>query len=109
MRLQNKHINKTRFIYHLISNVRLQKSRDPNMLDKATLEKYLESDDKIFVARVRKYFGGKRSWCFQFKYSALGIDLIRKENARDLKAKYAEMGVVCEEEDLMEEKTNLFF
>jgi len=95
-------------IYHDYAKM-LQERRDPNMLDKATLEKYLESDDKVFVARVRKYFGGKRSWCFQFKYAALGIDLIRNESAYNLKAKYAEMGVVYEEEDLLEEKTNLFF
>ncbi|MFN8406974.1 MAG: BT4734/BF3469 family protein [Sphingobacteriaceae bacterium] len=90
-------------IYHDYAKT-LQERRDPNMLDKATLEKYLESDDKTFVARVRKYMGGKRSWCFQFKYAALGIDLIRNENAHDLKAKYAEMGVLCEEEDIPEKK-----
>jgi hypothetical protein len=86
-------------IYHDYAKT-LQERRDPNMLDKATLEKYLESDDKIFVARVRKYFGGKRAWCFQFKYNELSIDLIRNENASLLKAKYVEMGIEYEEEEV---------
>jgi hypothetical protein len=69
------------------------KQEAPNMLDKATLEKYLESDTKSFVGRIRRFFGGKQNRCFQFKYSELGIDLIKRESAYDLKAKYKEMGV----------------
>ncbi|TXI14316.1 MAG: hypothetical protein E6Q66_06770 [Pedobacter sp.] len=82
-------------IYHDYAKT-LQERKDPNMLDKATLEKYLESDTKSFVARVRQFFGGKQNRCFQFKYSALNIDLIRNENERLLKAKYEEMGVPFE-------------
>ncbi len=84
-------------IYHDYAKT-LQERRDPNMLDKATLEKYLESDIKSFVARVRRFFGGKQNRCFQFKYNELGIDLIRRESRHELKAKYAEMGMEYEEE-----------
>ncbi|TXI14830.1 MAG: hypothetical protein E6Q66_04745 [Pedobacter sp.] len=84
-------------IYHDYAKT-LQERRDPNMLDKATLEKYLESDTKSFVARVRRFFGGKQNRCFQFKYNELGIDLIRRESAHELRAKYKEMGMTFEEE-----------
>lgn len=69
----------------------LIRRRDPNVLDKSTLDKYLESDAKIFIAKVRKMFGGKYSWCYQFKYKELGIDLIREENDMSLREKYKEM------------------
>ena len=84
-------------IYHDYAKA-LQERRDPNMLDKATLEKYLESDTKSFIARIKKKFGGKYSWCIQFKYKELGIDLIRKESDHALKAKYAEMGIAFEDD-----------
>lgn len=97
-------------IYHDYAKA-LQERKDPNMLDKATLEKYLESDAKTFVARIRKHFGGKRAWCFQFKYNELGIDLIRNENTSLLKAKYAEMGIEYGEEEavLVPSKNDLYF
>lgn len=79
-------------IYHDYAKT-LQERKDPNMLDKATLEKYLESDTKSFVGRIRRFFGGKQNRCFQFKYSELGIDLIKRESAYELKAKYKEMGI----------------
>ena len=92
-------------IYHDYAKA-LQERRDPNMLDKSTLDKYLESDRKTFVARIKKSFGGKYSWCFQFKYPALGIDLIRYDDTSKLKAKHAEMGIDYLEEELLD--SNLF-
>lgn len=71
----------------------LQKRKDPNMLDKATLEKYLESDPKSFIARERRMFGGAQKWCFVFKYAELGVDLIKATSAAELKAKYKEMNI----------------
>ncbi len=71
----------------------LQKRKDPNMLDKATLEKYLESDPKSFIARERRMFGGAQKWCFVFKYAELGVDLIKANTPEELKSKYLEMNI----------------
>ena len=76
----------------------LQRRRDPNVLDKSTLEKYLESDTKIFIARTKKQIGGKYSWCFQFKYNELGIDLISIEDPIMRRRMQQEMGVENEPE-----------
>lgn len=76
----------------------LQKRKDPNMLDKATLEKYLESDTKSFIARERRMFGGAQKWCFVFKYAELSVDLIKANSTDELKAKYKEMQIEYVEE-----------
>lgn len=78
----------------------MHRRREVNVLDKSTLENYLMSDAKTFVARERKQFGGAYRWCLVFKYAELGIDLIRVDTGAefDLKMKYKEMGVDYDEE-----------
>lgn len=97
---ENKHFQlKNGYLYLRVQDIyqeyaeALQKRKDPNMLDKATLEKYLESDAKTFIARERKMFGGAQKWCFVFKYNELGVDLIRADNVEHLKQRYREMEV----------------
>lgn len=83
-------------IYQLYAEA-MQKRKDPNILDKSTLDSYLMSDAKTFVKRHRTYFGGHYRWALQFKYMELGIDLIKSDTVEGLKAKYREMGLPDDE------------
>lgn len=76
----------------------MQKRRDPGALDEATLKNYLEHDPNSFIRRERKMFGGAYRWCLVFKYTEIGIDLIRAENELALKTKYKEMGLEYDED-----------
>lgn len=75
----------------------MQKRRDPNILDKSTLDSYLMSDAKTFVKRHRIFFGGAYKWSLRFKYADLGVDLIREEDMEVLKRRYREMGLPDDE------------
>lgn len=79
-------------------NKALMDRRDPNILDKATLDNYLMSC-KGFVKRHKSFFGKTQRWSLQFKYSDIGIDLIKAESQSDLKLKYESMGLATEEID----------
>lgn len=92
------------FIYIYIQDVyhhyvkAMNDRREVNVLDRSTLENYLKSDTKSFVARKKVKMGAKYSWAMQFKYAPLEIDLIREVEERDMRAKYAEMGLVYDSE-----------
>ncbi|MGJ1296524.1 BT4734/BF3469 family protein [Sphingobacterium spiritivorum] len=92
-------------IYHLY-NKQMQERKEVNILDKPTLENYLQSDTVMFIAKKKMKIGKKYSWAMRFKYSELNIDLIRGDNETDLKQKYQEMGVAYEEDDSSKENFN---
>jgi hypothetical protein len=77
----------------------LIKRKDPNGLDKQTLNSYLENDTKSFVKRDKKFFGGSQKWCHIFHYAELGIDLIRADNQDELHRRYKEMRVEFKDDD----------
>lgn len=74
------------------------KRKDANVLDKPTLEKYLESDGDSFICKTKKSFSDGQKWCMIFHYNQLGIDLINEPDIIKARLKYAEMKV-----DYMEE------
>lgn len=78
----------------------MNERREVNVLDKSTLENYLKSDDRSFVARKKMKIGNKYSWAMQFKYEPLEIDLIRGVDEREIRTKMEAMGLQYEEEDL---------
>ena len=92
------------FIYIYVQDVyhhyvkAMNDRREVNILDKSTLENYLKSDTKSFVARKKKSIGQKYSWAMQFKYKELDIDLIRGTNENEIREKYAEMQMDYETE-----------
>ncbi|MDJ1500490.1 DUF927 domain-containing protein [Xanthocytophaga agilis] len=68
--------------------------RDPNVLAKSTLEDYLQLDPECFVKKLKKMFkDGSYSWCTQFVYNKININLIRMEDATERLRKYKEMGI----------------
>jgi len=85
-------------VYHLYAKA-MQERRDPNILDKSTLDSYLMSDAKTFVKRHRIFFGGAYKWSLRFKYAELGVDLIREEDVNRLKMRYREMGLPDDMDD----------
>lgn len=78
---------------------------DNNVLSKATLEQYLCSDAQRFVAKDKKSFpDGSYTHAIGFKYTLLGIDLIRHDDPQQRLLKRIEMG-----EELNDEDVNLYF
>lgn len=65
--------------------------REVNILDKPTLENYLKSDAKSFIAKTKKSIGNKYTWAMQFTYKELEIDLIRGVSESEIRQKYMEM------------------
>uniref|UniRef100_F4C446 VirE protein n=1 Tax=Sphingobacterium sp. (strain 21) TaxID=743722 RepID=F4C446_SPHS2 len=95
--LKNGYIDiRVQDVYQLYSET-LQRRKDPNILDKNTLDSYLMGDTKTFVKRHKPFFGGAQRWALQFRYLELGIDLIRADDSAELKSKYREMGLPTEE------------
>ena len=101
LRLQTVH---TLYVKEMIAQ------RDMTYLTKPTLEHYLQLDKNVFVDYRRKRFDdGSHTWCFVFRYTKLGIDLIKADDkyGHNLGPKYKEMGLefgnknapVDEEED----------
>jgi len=92
------------FIYIYIQDVyhhyvkAMNDRREMNILDKPTLENYLKSDTKAFVARVKKTIGQKYSWAYQFNYQALDIDLIRGVDENEIRQKYVSMNLEYKKE-----------
>ncbi|WP_285055167.1 BT4734/BF3469 family protein [Pedobacter ginsengisoli] len=82
----------------------MQKRRDPSGLDEATLRNYLENDPRSFINREKKFFGGSQRWCFVFKYTELGINLVRAANSEELRIKYAAMGLKYEDDEPVKAK-----
>lgn len=83
--------------------------KDPNVLPKETLESYLKSDSNRYVNTVKKSFGGQYTWCMQFRYNMLGIDLIREndDNVRD--QRYREMNVTTATADISKQNQDMPF
>ncbi|GGH28410.1 DUF927 domain-containing protein [Sphingobacterium alkalisoli] len=77
----------------------MNERREINILDKSTLENYLKSDARAFIARKKMKIGQKYSHAMQFKYAPLGIDLIRGVEEKDIRAKFSEMGLEYENEN----------
>lgn len=100
-------ILKNGYVYMRVSDVyqyyaeALIKRRDPNVLDKETLYKYLESDTKTFVAKKKKWFSGQGAqlWCLQFNYAELGINLIKGADEREVRRKYEAMNMKYVDEE----------
>ena len=91
------------FLYLRVQNVQglyeteMVARREINKLAKATLENYLVNDAERFVARKKKQFSdGSYTWCMQFHYAKLDINLIRGEGSA---LKLAEMGVDVNQTD----------
>lgn len=80
--------------------------REVNILDKPTLENYLKSDAKSFVAKKKMSIGQKYSGAMQFNYKELDIDIIRGESETLIKAKYQEMKMDYQKEDLLDSSDN---
>lgn len=88
---------------HPLYQKEMLERRDMNFLAKPTLEHYLTLDTNVFCGKEKKQFkDGSYTGCFKFKYSKLGIDLIRikKEQYETLEqynykvnSKYREMGI----------------
>jgi len=79
---------------HPLYQKELRNRNDPNILDKSTLEHYITMDKNKYIDKVRMRFDdGSNTWCQQFKYSELDIDLIRIVDEGEMKAKYKEMGM----------------
>lgn len=81
----------------------LKNRGDLNYLSKSTLEHYLQLDNTVYIGHERKRFSdGSNTHCYVFRYSKLGIDLIKIKNTgmsiaqadEELNRKYKEMGVV---------------
>jgi hypothetical protein len=105
--LEDKHfILKNGYLYIRVGDIyqtyaeELIKRRDPNVLDKETLYKYLESDTKTFVNKKKKWFSGQgqQLWCHAFKYSELNINLIKGNDQEELRRKYKAMNMNFEDE-----------
>lgn len=74
---------------------------DANVLSKSTLDQYLTSDAQRFFARDRKQFSdGSCSHCIGFKYTQLGIDLIKIDDPTERLRKRLEMGERLSDEDI---------
>lgn len=102
-RLQNGYIDiRVQDVYQHYAET-MMKRRDPNILDKSTLDSYLMSDTKSFVKRHKPFFGGTQKWCLQFKYIELEIDLIIAGTPEELKSKYEGMGLEFKNEEKEEE------
>lgn len=82
----------------------MHKRRDPNVLDKSTLDSYLMSDTKTFVKRHRVSFGCTYKWAMRFRYAELGIDLIIADSVEGLKARYRAMNMDDKELDAAENR-----
>lgn len=78
-------------IYQLYAEA-MHRRRDPNVLDKSTLENYLQSD-AAYIGKKKSSFGGKYTWSFQFKYADIGVDLLRGADENELKEKMFRMGI----------------
>ena len=79
---------------HPLYQKELRSRNDPNVLDKSTLEHYLCMDTVKYVDKVRMRFtDGSNTQAYRFKYSELGIDLIKIQDVEELKAKFREMGL----------------
>jgi hypothetical protein len=78
----------------------MRQRNDPNVLQKSTLEHYLELDKSKYVGRQKKAFkNGSYTWCMVFNYKALDIGLMRfspADTAEVIKSRYQEMGVEYE-------------
>ena len=83
-------------IYQLYAEA-MHRRRDPNVLDKSTLENYLQSD-AAYIGKKKSSFGGKYTWSFQFKYADIGVDLLRGADENELKEKMFRMGIKWETE-----------
>lgn len=78
-------------IYQLYAEA-MHRRRDPNVLDKSTLENYLQSD-AAYLGKKKSSFGGKYTWSFQFKYADIGVDLLRGADENELREKMTKMGI----------------
>jgi hypothetical protein len=77
----------------------LRQRNDPNVLQKTTLENYLESDPNKYINKKKKVFSnGTYTWGMVFNYSKLGINLIRATSAEDAIYKNSQMGINIPEE-----------
>lgn len=96
-KLDNGQINiRIQDIYQMYAEA-MHRRRDPNVLDKATLENYLRSDAS-YVGKKKMQFGGKYTWSMVFKYAGLNVDLIRGTDPEDLRQKMMAMGLRMDEE-----------
>lgn len=96
-KLENGNIHlRIQDIYQMYAEA-MHRRRDPNVLDRATLENYLRSDAS-FDARKKAQFGGKYTWGMVFKYAGLNVDLIRGTDVEDLRKKLHSMGLKMEED-----------
>ena len=83
-------------VYQLYAEA-MHRRRDPNVLDKSTLEDYLQTHS-AYVGKKKSSFGGKYTWAFQFKYSDIGVDLLRGTDENQLREKMTLMGIKWETE-----------
>ncbi|WP_312331943.1 BT4734/BF3469 family protein [Sphingobacterium sp.] len=96
-KLENGNIHlRVQDIYQMYAEA-MHRRRDPNVLDRATLENYLRSDAS-FEGRKKAQFGGKYTWGMVFKYSGLNVDLIRGADVEDLRKKLQAMGLKMDDE-----------
>ncbi|MNE58548.1 hypothetical protein D3C80_1535860 [compost metagenome] len=85
----------------------LRQRNDPNVLDKSTLENYLETDTRSFISKRKKSFSdGSYTWCVEVKYREININLIRITDQALRRAKFIEMGI--QEEEANEPTINIF-
>lgn len=77
---------------HPLYQKELRSRNDPQVLDKATLEHYLQMDAAVFVERCKKRFqDGSNTWCMKFIYKKLGIGLIRASSVAEAEARERQM------------------
>lgn len=80
----------------------MRQRNDPNVLQKSTLEHYLELDKSKYIGRQKKAFkNGSYTWCMVFNYKALDIGLMRfspAETSEAIRQRYEEMGINYEVE-----------
>ncbi len=96
-KLENGNIHiRIQDIYQMYAET-MHRRRDPNVLDRATLENYLRSD-AAFDGRKKAQFGGKYTWGMVFKYAGLNVDLIRGTDEQDLREKLQAMGLKMDDE-----------
>lgn len=90
---------------HGLYQKELSARRDSNILARATLDNYLEVNKKQFIGKKKKMFkDGSYTLTWQFKYSELNINLIKEENIEEREAKYKEMGINVNEDELRTKK-----
>jgi len=98
-KLENGEINlRIQNVYQMYAEA-MHRRRDPNLLDKATLDNYLQSD-AAYLGRKKSKYGGQYTWGMTFRYNDLKVDLIRGADEEDLRKKMFAMGIRMDDDPI---------